>query len=74
MSLPILHLTAGLDPASGGPSRTVVHLTDALARVPGLAVTLLTQSLTGAPPVPSANPAVTRWVLESSSPLMLKVA
>jgi glycosyltransferase involved in cell wall biosynthesis len=72
MPLAILHLTAGLHPASGGPSRTVVHLTDALARVPGLAVTLLTQSPAGAPTVPSANPAVTRRVLETSSPWALK--
>jgi glycosyltransferase involved in cell wall biosynthesis len=51
----------------------VAHLTDALAALPGLAVTLLTQGPAGAPTVPSANPAVTRRVLESSSPLALKL-
>lgn len=71
--LTVLHITAGLHPDSGGPSRTVAHLTDALAALPGLAVTLLTQSPTEAPTVPSSNPAVTRRVMESASPLALKL-
>ncbi len=73
MPLTILHITAGLHPASGGPSRTVAHLTDALAALPGLAVTLLTQSPAGASTVPSANPAVTRRVLAAASPWALKL-
>ena len=72
MPISILHITAGLHPASGGPSRTVAHLTDALAAVPGLAVTLLTQGTAGGPSVPSANPSVTRRILESASPWALK--
>lgn len=71
--LAILHITAGLHPASGGPSRTVAHLTDALADQPELAVTLLTQSPAGAPTVSSANPAVTRRVIEAASPWALKL-
>ncbi len=72
-NLSILHITSGLHPDSGGPSRTVVHLTDALAAIPGLAVTVLTQSAAASPIMASANSAVTRRVLESSLPLALQV-
>lgn len=51
----------------------MVHCTDALAAVPGLAVAILTQSLAGAPAVPSANPSVTRRVIESTSPWALRL-
>ena len=71
--LTILHITASLHPAYGGPSRTVVHLTDALAAVPGVDVTLLTEGAKGAPTVPSTNPLVARRVKESSSSLSLKL-
>lgn len=71
-ALSILHVTDDLHPASGGPSRTVSHLADALAYQPGMAVTLLTQSLVGAPTVASANPALVRRV-ESSAGLALKL-
>lgn len=60
------HVVAGLHPKFGGPSRTVVQLTDALARHKELAVTLLTQGLFGDPAVPSSVE-VNRRVVESRS-------
>ncbi len=62
----ITHVIAGLHPRSGGPSRTVVQLTDALARRAGIEVTLLTQSLNGEPSVPSAGN-INRRMSESPS-------
>jgi glycosyltransferase involved in cell wall biosynthesis len=37
----VLHVIPGLDPRSGGTSRAVVDMTDALAQQPGLLVTLM---------------------------------
>ena len=62
----ITHVVAGLHPRSGGPSRTVVQLTDALARHSEIGVSLLTQSLNGEPSVPSAAN-VNRRTIESAS-------
>ena len=66
MSFSVIHVVAGLHPSAGGPSRTVVQLTDALARHQELAVTLLTQSLIGDPSVASAA-YVKRRMAESPS-------
>lgn len=73
-ALSVLHVTAGLHPAFGGPSRTVTHLTDALAAAPGMSVSLLALGRAGDPVVPSENPAVSRRVLESASAQALKWA
>ena len=54
------HVVAGLHPKAGGPSRTVVQLTDALAAVPGVRITVITQGRSGEPQVPSLNPKVSR--------------
>lgn len=45
--LSVFHAIGDLDPRSGGPSRAVVELTDALSQQPGVSVTLLFQSLSG---------------------------
>ena len=62
----VLHVVAGLDPRHGGPSRTVVALTDALARRGDVAVRLVSQGRTGAPAVASAA-GVKRLLPESGS-------
>ena len=62
----ITHVVAGLHPRYGGPSRTVVQLTDALARTEESAVILLTQSFIGDSTLPSADN-VNRRVIETSS-------
>lgn len=64
--LAAIHVVAGLHPRSGGPSRTVVQLTDALAKHVELDVTLLTQSFNGEPSVASAGN-VNRRLIESPS-------
>lgn len=74
LSLSVTHVVAGLHPRSGGPSRTVVQLTDALANEPGVAVTLLSQSRAGEPVVSSKVAAVDRRVPESASAPALRFA
>lgn len=69
--LSIIHVIDCLHPRSGGPSRTVVQLTDALSTNSELDVTLLSQGLTGEPSVPSAD-RVSRCMNESSSRYALK--
>lgn len=70
----VIHVVAGLNPRSGGPSRTVVQLTDALATHPEVAVTLLSQSLAGEPTVPSRVAEVYRRVAVSRSSSALRLA
>lgn len=70
--LSVLQTIANLHPAGGGPTRTVTHLTDALAAVPDVSVTLLCQSQTGAPVFAAANARVVRRVLTSDSALAFK--
>jgi len=72
--LSVVHVVAGLHPRSGGPSRTVVQLTDSLARQPQLTVTLLSQSLAGEPSVASTAPEVTRRMAGSSSAWAMRLA
>lgn len=62
-----LHVVRSLHPSGGGPSRTVVQLTDGLANEPGVVVTLLSQSFSGAPRVASCSERVDRRVVESLS-------
>lgn len=69
----VLQTVAGLHPAAGGPTRTVAHLTDALAAVPNVSVTLLCQSQIDAPVFAAANARVVRRVHTSDSALLLKM-
>lgn len=67
-----LHVVASLTPASGGPSRTVTQLTDALVQHAGIGVTLLSQSLPDEPIVESKCNQVKRRIISNPSTLMLK--
>lgn len=69
----VLHVVAGLHPNAGGPSQTVVRLTDALAGQMGIHISLLSQSLKAAPEVHSRNPAVSRVVSTTRSRIALKL-
>jgi len=72
-SLACLHVVAGLHPADGGPSRTVVQLADALSEVEGIQVTLLSQGRTGEPQCVSKSRRVVRQSCESGSRLALRL-
>lgn len=69
--LAVLHVVPSLDPAQGGPSRTVVALADALARQAGCRVGLVSQGRQGAASVASAEAAVGRFIHLSQSRLAL---
>lgn len=69
----VLHAIAGLHPSSGGPSRVVVDGTDAMARQPGLSITLLTQAVPGSETLASCCPQVNRVAAESGSQLAMKL-
>jgi len=69
----VTHVVAGLHPRFGGPSRTVVHLTEALANQPGLNVALVAQSHIGDPTVAAATERVVRHMVESRSSWALKL-
>ena len=69
----VLHVVAGLHPHAGGPSQTVVRLTDELAGQTGVRISLMSQSLGAAPVVPSRNPAVSRVVPATGSRMALKL-
>jgi glycosyltransferase involved in cell wall biosynthesis len=71
--LHVIHTVASIHPADGGPSRTVTHLTDSLASLPHLSITLLSQCLADAPTVPSSNPAVARHLATTTLPLAKKL-
>lgn len=68
----VAQVVASLHPRLGGPSRTVVHLSDALANHPGVQVKLITQSLKGGLTVSSQGNAVDRRLCQSSSFLAIK--
>ncbi len=67
----ILHGVPSLHPGQGGPSRTVVALTDALAGGAGVSVSLVSQGALDEPLVPSAEPGVDRRIATSRSRLAL---
>jgi len=67
----ILHGVPSLHPGQGGPSRTVVALTDALAGCSGVSVSLVSQGASDEPVVPSSEPCVDRRVATSRSRLAL---
>ena len=71
--LKVLHITDSLNPAAGGPARTVTNLTDALALLPGMNIEVLSQGLKGEATVASTNPLVSRRVLVSNSALALRL-
>lgn len=71
MSLPskavtVLQVVSGLHPCAGGPSRTITQLCDALALVPNVQVTLLTQGLIGEPIIEPQELAVDLRVIDTS--------
>ncbi len=72
--LTVMHVVAGLHPSSGGPSRTVVQLADALASRPDVDITLVSQTLEGDPVVASGVSAVDRRMAASSSPWAIRLA
>ena len=67
----VAHVVAGLHPKSGGPSRTVIGLCDALARQSELDITLLCQGRLGEPVVPSSVAAMDCRVAQSNSAIAL---
>lgn len=67
----VLHAIADLQPRSGGTSRVVIDVTDALAQQKNLTVALLAQSRPSEDSLPSASMAVKRFVAESRSSLAL---
>lgn len=62
----------GLHPAAGGPSRTIVQLCDALARMPDVRVTLVSQRRWNEPVTLSQERKVLRRIAESRSGVSLK--
>ena len=71
--LDVIHVIANLYPRSGGPSRTVTQLTDALTGTQSVTVTLLSQALVGEPTIRSNHPDLDRRMIISGSPLSLKL-
>lgn len=69
--LVVLHAVTDIHPNSGGPSRTVVQLADALAAPGDLEVALVSQGRRGAPRLASHESALAHFVEESASPLAL---
>lgn len=63
----VLHFIPGLDVRDGGPSRSVVRLTDCLARDSSLSVMLVAHSMSGIPAVQSSNESVQRTTATSNS-------
>lgn len=68
----VVQVVPSLHPHSGGPSRMVVQLSDAVVR--HMRVTLLSQSQLGAPSVASMASAVDRRVVEASSAWAMRTA
>ena len=66
-SIEIIHIIKDLHASSGGPSRTVVQLSNALAKHPDIDVTLLSQSYVREPSVPSTGNGVKFCLIESRS-------
>ncbi|MGE0643568.1 MAG: glycosyltransferase [Nitrospira sp.] len=64
---------AGLHPAAGGPSRTIVQLCDALGRRPDVRVTLVSQRRYKEPVMLPEEGTVRRRIAESRSPVSLKM-
>lgn len=69
----VIHVVAGLRQSSGGPSRTVVQLCDALAGSSQLDVSLLFQDKNGENVVISENTYVSRHPAKSDSDVAIKL-
>jgi glycosyltransferase involved in cell wall biosynthesis len=69
----VFHTIADIRPQSGGTSRVVVDLADALAKQPSIKPYLVTQSLIGEPTLQSINPRVRRIIADAHSPSSLKL-
>ena len=69
----VTHVVGSLHPRTGGPSRTVTQLCDALAFHHDVEITLLSESLVGEPVVPSAAHEVLRSSKQSKSVLAQKL-
>ena len=68
----VVQVVPGLQPASGGPSRTVVQFCDALSRLEGFQVTLLSQRQLGEEVMASTEQKVHRRIAESGSGFALR--
>jgi len=68
----VFHTIADIRPQSGGTSRAVVDLTDALGKHASIQPVLVTQTLSGEPALPSLNPRVQRIVASTNMPCALK--
>lgn len=66
----LCHVVPSVHPNAGGPSRTVVQLSDALANLPDVSVQLVSQGRCNEPQVPSQNAKVARQVEQWRWPLM----
>lgn len=67
----ILHTIADIRPQSGGTSRVVVDLADALANQSSIKPYLVTQALLATPTLPSVSPRVQRIISLAQSPISL---
>jgi len=63
----VFHTIADIRPQSGGTSRVVVDLADALAKQASIKPVLVTQSLVGERTLPSLNPVVQRVIADTFS-------
>lgn len=71
--LSVFHTIAGLQVQSGGTSKAVVDLADALAQQPALQPVLVSQALQGESALPSLNPKVQRLIARTHSPNALRL-
>lgn len=69
----VLHTIADIRPQSGGTSRVLIDLADALGEQPSIQPVLVTQSLTGEPTLPSTNPTVKRVIADAHSSISLRL-
>ncbi len=72
-SISALHFIPGLHAYEGGPSRSVICLTDAIASIADISVTLISHSVSGLQSVPSENRLVRRKTITSSNSLLLRL-
>lgn len=70
-SISVVHFIPGLHTHEGGPSRSVVCLTDAIASIADISVTLISHSVSGFQSVPSENKLVRRKTITTSNSLLL---
>ena len=71
--LSVFHTIADLRVQSGGTSKAVVDLADALAQQPALQPVLISQALQGESALPSLNPKVQRLIARTHSPNALRL-